>query len=330
MSEINIETQNKKKGLGRGLGSLLGGQSGMASSVQSTTTPQAIRVQAQQSTAASAPQQAEHGSADSKIWMIAIDKLVPGEYQPRTQFDKEKLSELAASIKENGILQPIVVRKRKAGGFEIIAGERRWRASQMAGMHEVPVIIKSYEDKQALELSIIENIQREDLNPIDEAEGYQRLISEFGLSQQEVADRVGKERATVANAVRLLNLTQEVREMLLLGAISAGHAKVILSCELASDQIKYAKKTVKEKLSVRKLEKIIAQSKLAPPLAIGIGKDDSMMEKLVLGLAEEMQKLMGTKVEITYSAGKGKISIQYYSNEELNNIVDQIRDGWRK
>ena len=202
--EILKDNSNKKR-LGRGLGSLLGGNDLQAdtSGFEVKTSNQALPPKKEESEA----------SPENRIWNIAVDKLVPGVYQPRKNFDKVALEELANSIRENGIIQPITVRKRKEGGYEILAGERRWRAAQAAGLHEVPAIIKTMGDREALQVALIENIQREDLDPIEEAESFQRLIEEFSLTQQEAADKVGKERSSVANAIRLLALPLEIRDL---------------------------------------------------------------------------------------------------------------------
>ena len=204
MSDLHPESSNKKKGLGRGLGSLLGG------ATMQENAPQAARPQAPATTHVATQPEV---SPENRIWDVSIEKLSPGIYQPRRNFEKEKLQELAQSIKENGILQPITARRTAAGKLEIVAGERRWRAAQLAGLKQVPVILRTFEDRQALELAIVENIQREDLDAIEEAESYSRLMTEFDLSQQQVAQKVGRERATVANAVRLLGLPADVKEM---------------------------------------------------------------------------------------------------------------------
>lgn len=261
-----------------------------------------------------------------RIWKMAVDKLKPGHYQPRQEFSKDSLQELSVSIKANGILQPIVARK-KGDSFEIIAGERRWRAAQMAGMHEVPVILRELRDQEALELALVENIQREDLNPIEEAEAYQRLIQEFSLSQQQVADKVGKERATVANSVRLLGLSAEVLKMITQKELSVGHAKVLLALPTATQQKEFAKQSFKEKLSVRKLEKLI-QKEMTPKAAILEGStaaDENVMGRLIHGISEELQKILGTKVGIDYAQGKGKIAIQFYSDEEFSQMVERLK-----
>lgn len=353
MSDISMDNSKQKRGLGRGLGSLLGGAtsdsaepsmapprstpagggpkpSGPSSLTKEVTPapkpPAAAALSSQSAVVASAPSSV---MTEGKVWQVGIDKLKGGAFQPRRDFNKEALQELAQSIKENGILQPIIVRKTASGGFEIVAGERRWRAAQIAGLHEVPVLIRSFDDKEALELAIIENVQREDLSPIEEAEGYSRLASEFHLSQQQIAERVGKDRATVANAIRLLLLPSDVKAMVGSGELSVGHAKVLLSLPDPKKQSEFAKKVVQEKIPVRKLEKIVS----AVLSGQGESEDSPMMgsagtmNQLVAALSDELQKRLGTKVVIDYNGGKGKISISFYSNEELNNIVDQLKSG---
>ncbi len=338
MSDTNQEFSNKKKGLGRGLGSLLGGDANR----QESSTPLGPQAPAGASAkpplvSAAPPSNLEpvlsHRPVDpdSKIWKVAIDKLSSGEYQPRQTFHKEALQELAQSIRENGILQPIVARRTAAGKLEIVAGERRWRAAQLAGLHEVPVILRNFSDKEALELAIVENIQREDLDPIEEAEGYARLISEFKLSQQQVAEKVGKDRATVANAIRLLLLPTEISKMISAGDLSVGHAKVLLSLPEAKKQIELAKKVLSEKLAVRKLEKIVQahlkgdaeEQGSASPL------QSNVTQRLISGLGEELQKILGTKVSIDYAQSRGKISIHFYSDDELTHLVDRLKEGWQ-
>ncbi|WP_374031619.1 ParB/RepB/Spo0J family partition protein [Bdellovibrio bacteriovorus] len=336
MSDIAVESSNKKKGLGRGLGSLLGGPA----PEQAPAAPKAPAATSINNTVATTPAPAAAPQTatpvappvdpESKIWKVGIDKLSPGQYQPRRTFEKEPLQELAQSIKENGILQPIVARRTTSGKLEIVAGERRWRASQLAGLHEVPVILKNYDDKQALELAIVENIQREDLNPIEEAEGYSRLISEFKLSQQQVAEKVGRDRATVANAVRLLSLPDSVKEMISGNELSVGHAKVLLSLQDPKKQIEFAKKVVNEKIAVRKLEKMVqAVVKGHEEVEEAPTFDSNVTQRLISGLSDELQKMLGTKVNIDYANSKGKISIHFYSDDELTNLVDRLKEGWQ-
>lgn len=324
------DLQNKKRGLGRGLGSLLGGAE-EAPDIKKTTTsplPQVPKVAVPPTTTTPqiAPTVVISAVADQdRIWKIAVDKLKPGHYQPRQEFSKEALQELSTSIKSNGILQPIVARK-KGDSFEIIAGERRWRAAQMAGLHEVPVILREFRDQEALELALVENIQREDLNPIEEAEAFQRLIQEFSLSQQQVADKVGKERATIANAVRLLALPSEVLKMITQKELSVGHAKVLLALPSPSQQKEFAKLTLKEKLSVRKLEKRVQNELIPKPVASSATVvDENVMARLIIGISEELQKILGTKVAIDYSKGAGKIAIQFYSDEEFSQMVERLK-----
>ncbi len=325
MSELNAENSNKKKALGRGLGSLLGGA---AADDRSLAQPAERHASTQVSTQKTPPAPI---NTEGKVWQVAIDKLASGAYQPRQTFEKSSLQDLAQSIKENGILQPIIARKVAGGRLEIVAGERRWRAAQAAGLHEVPVLIKNFNDQETLELAIIENIQREDLNPIEEAEGYSRLIGEFNMSQQQVADRVGRDRATVANATRLLALPATVKEMISSGDLSAGHAKVLLSLADTKIQIELAKRVVSEKISVRKLEKMIAGRQSPQTNATNaLGQEQSVTQRLIAGLSEELQKILGTKVNIEYSGSKGKIGIHFYSDDELTQIVDRLKQGWQK
>lgn len=322
--EINKENQNKKR-LGRGLGSLLGGAVEAQEDSFVVSKPAVAPVAPPVKTVDESQQNPE-----TRIWNIAIDKLVPGVYQPRKNFDKESLAELANSIKENGIIQPISVRKRKEGGFEILAGERRWRAAQAAGLHEVPAIIKTLTDREALQLALIENIQREDLDPVEEAESYQRLIEEFSLSQQEAADKVGKERSTVANALRLLGLPLEIREMLSTKQISVGHAKAILSLTDKARQVGLAKKVSENGMSVRALESEIksAQKVQAKEVAANnkTGLNIDLAGKLASELADQLQKALGTKVEINYKSGKGSVQIHFYTDDQLTQIYEKLKD----
>lgn len=344
MSELSTENSKQKRGLGRGLGSLLsGGPEAPAASAPAPTptkTP-AIPVSAQAekkpvnpvavevaSVAVAAPTAAMQ--TEGKVWQVGIDKLKSGVFQPRKTFEKEALQELAQSIKENGILQPVIVRKTANGSFEIVAGERRWRAAQLAGLHEVPVLIRSFNDKEALELAIVENIQREDLNPIEEAEGYSRLATEFGLSQQQIAEKVGKERATVSNSIRLLALPRELKDLVIKGELSVGHAKVLLSLTDAKIQSELAKRVIAEKLPVRKLEKLVAAAGDESETKAAANAAPNTMTQLVSALSDELQKMLGTKVQIDYADGKGKIKISFYSNEELNNIVDGLKRGCQR
>lgn len=319
--EINTESKNKKR-LGRGLDSLFGGAEIKVEAISPLSTQSA-----QNQTNVNKVKDDGSQNTENRIWNIAIDKLKPGQFQPRKNFDKETLSELANSIKENGIIQPISVRKEKSGGYEILAGERRWRAAQMAGLHEVPAIIKTITDREALQVALIENIQREDLDPIEEAESYQRLIEEFSLSQQEAADKVGKERSTVANAIRLLSLPFEIRDMLTKKQISVGHAKVIMSLTDRLKQIELSNKIIEKGMSVRSLElEIKGPTKNNKSTEADGVLNMDLAEKLALDLADQLQKIMGTKVQINYKSGKGNVQVFFYSDDQLTQIYEKLKE----
>lgn len=321
MSNLTKEINNKKSSLGRGLGSLLG-QNSEAFSNAPISAAKPIELMPVRTE--------ERTPAEARIWTIGIDKIKPSQFQPRSHFEKDKLEELSLSIKQNGILQPIIVRKSSAGGFEIVAGERRWRASQLAGLHEIPVIIKDYDDRTALELAIIENVQREDLNAIEEAEAYQRLAVEFSLTQVQIAEKVGKDRVTVANALRILSLPLKVKDMVAQGKLSVGHAKVLLALPNVERQIEYSEIVIRQNLSVRKLEKLVSEDQHQKNTNLKMSADQTVTNRLIHSLSEEVQRLVGTKVTIDYLAGKGKLSIQFYSDEELTSIVEKLRNGCQK
>ncbi len=318
----NLDKQNQTKGLGRGLGSLFGSdvssdnaKSVLSGLAEEKSSPPAVETTPKETTPAPAIPD------ENRIWNLAIEKLKINNYQPRRYFDKDKLAELSMSIKEQGILQPIVARRSIKGDFEIIAGERRWRAAQQAGLTEVPVILKDIDDQKSLELALIENIQRENLNAIEEAEAYERLAKEFNLTQQQISEKVGKERATVANSLRLLGLVPEVKNMIIQGEITAGHAKALLAITDPDAQRAVAKKIASEKLTVRAAEKLIKsanKTKDDPSL-------DNSTESLVSMMAEDIQKTLGTKVKIDYNNGKGKISVFFYSDSELTQITDRLK-----
>ena len=320
--DLNKENKNKK-GLGRGMHSLFDQSPAITCGTDAQAADYSKKQEEPKTIIKTVVQEVD---PETRIWKIAVDKMVPGAYQPRKHFDKILLEELATSIKENGLIQPITVRKRPAGGFEIIAGERRWRASQLAGLHEVPAIIKTVTDKEALQLAIIENVQREDLDPIEEAESYQRLMTEFGYSQQEVSDRVGKERSTVANALRLIQLPNELKEMLADKILSVGHAKSLLSVIDKIVQVKLAKECAAKGWSVRALEnEIKAKTKAnaqAQEDAKGLNID--VASKLAHELADQIQKKLGTKTEINYKSGKGQVILHFYGDEQLNQIYEKL------
>ena len=248
---------------------------------------------------------------------IELDKIIPNDYQPRKVFDDAKLLELAASIKEQGVIQPVIVH-RAGGGFQLIAGERRWRASRLAGLKTIPALVKEATKRELLEMALIENIQREDLNPLEAAEAYKRLQDEFKLTQEDLAKRVGKERSTVTNFLRLLGLPKEVKHDLASGALSMGHAKALLSLERVRDQLQAAASIVKKGLSVREAE-ALAHALKNPP------KEKKARQSHELKSVEEkLKKSLGTKVSITSKSKGGRIVIEYYSPDELDRILEKI------
>lgn len=252
---------------------------------------------------------------------VKLSKIGPREDQPRKQFDEDSLAELAESIKQFGVIQPLVVQE-KNGFYEIIAGERRWRAAKMAGLKEVPVIIKKYTDLEIMEISLIENIQRENLNPIEEALAYKKLLNEFHLKQDEVAERVSKSRAAVTNSMRLLKLDERVQQMLIDDMLSTGHARALLGIEDPELQVNVATRVFDEKLSVREVEKLVKKIQENKPEK---PKNDPVDDFIYNDLEEKMKAAMGTKVSIKQKAkGKGKIEIEYYSREDLERIFEAI------
>ncbi len=259
--------------------------------------------------------------------MININKVEPNREQPRKNFEEDALMELSDSIKQFGVLQPLIVRKKK-DYYEIIAGERRWRAAKMAGVKEIPVIIKDYTEQEIIEIGLIENIQRENLNPIEEAAAYKRLLEEFNLKQDEVAERVSKSRTAVTNSMRLLKLCDKVQQMVIDDMISTGHARALLAIEDATVQHELAVKIFDEKLSVRDVEKLVKDIKnpKQPKIKKVIENDF-----LYNDLANKMKDVMGTKVNIAAKGnGKGKIEIEYYSDDELERMFDMIMSLGRR
>jgi ParB family chromosome partitioning protein len=251
------------------------------------------------------------------IMEIELDRITPNEYQPRKVFDDEKLKELAASIREQGVIQPIIVHKA-GSGYQLIAGERRWRASRLAGLKAIPALVKEATKRELLEMALIENIQREDLNALEAAEAYKRLQDEFKLTQEDLARRVGKERSTVTNFLRILHLPKEIKHDLASGAISMGHAKALLSLERSRDQIQAAALIVKKGLSVREAESLATRLK-NPPKERKIRQSQELKS-----LEEKLKKKLGTKVSISSKSKGGRIVIEYYSAEELDRILEMI------
>ena len=294
----------KKKGLGKGLDSLIPDNKSMKSVTSEKTV-----------------ESKEDAAAKSGVQVMKINEVEPNRDQPRKNFDEDALLELSDSIKQFGVLQPLLVRKRK-DYYEIIAGERRWRAAKLAGVKEVPVIEKEYTDQEILEIGLIENIQRENLNPIEEAIAYKRLLEEFNLKQDEVAERVSKSRTAVTNSMRLLKLSDKVQQMIIDDMISTGHARALLAIDDPELQYTLANKIFDEKLSVRETEKLVKEIKNPKK-----PKEKKVMENAFIyqDLEEKMKGVFGTKVSIASKGkGKGKIEIEYYSDDELEHLFDMI------
>lgn len=294
----------KKKGLGKGLDSLIPDNK----SIKSGTTDKSSE----------AKKEAEEKAG---VQTMKINEVEPNRDQPRKNFDEDALLELSDSIKQFGVLQPLLVRKRK-DYYEIIAGERRWRAAKLAGVKEVPVIVKEYTDQEILEIGLIENIQRENLNPIEEAIAFKRLLEEFNLKQDEVAERVSKSRTAVTNSMRLLKLSDKVQQMIIDDMISTGHARALLAIDDPELQYTLANKIFDEKLSVRETEKLVKEIKNPKK-----PKEKKVIENAFIyqDLEEKMKGVFGTKVSIASKGkGKGKIEIEYYSDDELEHLFDMM------
>lgn len=260
---------------------------------------------------------------ERKLFYCGIEEIHPRRSQPRKHFDEANLLELAETVREKGILQPLTVR-RMEGGYELLAGERRWRAAQKAGLKEVPVILREVDDREALEISLIENLQREDLNPIEEAEGYKNLIETFGISQEEASKRVGKDRTTVTNALRLLGLSSEIKSHLIQNRITAGHARAILSLENKEKQKELCDLIIRKGLSVREAEAWAKQRSERPKKKGGPESKREELKDQLQSLQNSLRQHLGTKVKIQAKGKKGKIEIEYYSPEDLERIVETI------
>lgn len=294
----------KKKGLGKGLDSLIPDNRG-TKTVESESQPK------------SEPE----SETNSGEQMMKINIVEPNREQPRKKFEEDGLLELADSIRQFGILQPLLVRKRK-DYYEIIAGERRWRAAKIAGLKEIPVIIKDYTEQEIVEIGLIENIQRENLNPIEEAMAFKRLLEEFNLKQDEVAERVSKSRAAVTNSMRLLKLNENVQQMIIDDMITTGHARALLAIDDKEQQYILANKIFDEKLSVRETEKLIKDIKNPKKSK---GKKTVENAFIFKSFEDKMKEVIGTKVSIASKGnGKGKIEIEYYSDSELERVFDMI------
>lgn len=325
-----------KRGLGKGLGAFFGEEV-----VQEVVNEQTSGKNKTDRTGKNEEISGEkkNGTRDEKSQQVIVEKTVtvevpkeitvklsmiePNREQPRKAFHEEQLQELADSIKQYGVLQPLLVQKRE-NYYELIAGERRWRAAKLAGLKEVPVVIREYNKQESMEIALIENVQRADLNPIEEAQAYQRLMQEFGLRQEDIAQRVSKNRATITNSMRLLKLAEEVQQMLSEDRITSGHARSLLAIEDPQTQIQLAEKIEKDKMSVRDVERMVKLISKKPRVKTA-GQQDEALELIFKELEERMKSAMGTKVSISRKdRNKGRIEIEYYSESELERIVELI------
>ena len=295
-----------KKGLGKGLDALI---------------PNVVKNDTAEENTKAAREKSKSETDDSRT-MVSINKVEPNRKQPRRKFDEDALQELSDSIKIHGLISPILVQDR-GDHYEIIAGERRWRASKLAGLKEVPVIIGNYSEKEILEISLIENMQRKDLNPIEEARGFKRLVDEYDLTQDEIAETLSKSRSAITNSIRLLKLSDKVQEMLIEDLISAGHGRALLAIEDTEKQEEVAQRIVDERLNVRDVEKLVnALKKPAKPRPV----TDEALKVFYHDMEENLKMAVGTKVSISGKGnGAGTVTIEFYNNEDLDRIAAKLR-----
>jgi len=303
-----------KQALGRGLGALMGGISGKPPAPPSAAP----------AVAEAAPAQSPSGG---QVRCVAIARIRPCPFQPRRDFSEETLRELADSIRQQGVLQPLVVRER-AGGFELIAGERRWRAAQLAGLAELPVLVREADDREVLELALVENLQRENLNAIEEALGYSKLIQDFSLTQEQAAAKVGKSRVTVANLLRLLQLHPDVQNYVRSNLLTFGHARAILGISHLDSQKQLAEEVIRDRLSVRETEHRVSersQQKLAQPLNGSLAKRPGTAPDVhISALQSRLQERFGAKVLLRYRKGKGAVEIRFFNDDDLDRILEIV------
>jgi ParB family chromosome partitioning protein len=309
----------KKRGLGRGLDALLGSASRSAQQAVAEAAPVAAPLELKAVPVAESVPEAP--AADSVLRMLPVDIIQRGKYQPRIDMHQESLQDLADSISAQGVVQPIVVRSIGEGRYEIIAGERRWRASQLAGLHEIPAIVRVVEDREAIAIALIENIQREDLNPLEEARALERLIREFEITHEQAAAAVGRSRAAVSNLLRLLDLEDAVKEMVEQGKLEMGHARALLALR-GGQQIEAARQVVNRGLTVRATEGLVKSLQRPPPVRLAAVKKDANIQHLETDLSDKL----GASVAIRQGrGGKGKLEISYNSLDELDGILEHIQ-----
>ena len=304
-----MAVKNVKRGLGKGLDSII--------PAKTSFTPRERELKF------SEQQEQENQNIEGQVVQVNITKIEPNRNQPRKSFDEDSLIELSESIKQYGIINPLIVTD-KEDHYEIVGGERRWRAAKKAGIKEVPVIIKDLSEHEIAEISLIDNIQREDINPIEEALAYRKLIDEFGYTQDVVAEKVSKSRVTITNSLRLLKLCEKVRQMVIDGLITTGHARALISVESEEEQTMLAQKVFDEKLSVRETEKLVKNLGKTPKPKKVVESNPSL-EAIYSNLSERCKQAIGTKVDITSKgSGAGKIEIEFYSSDDLEKIINRL------
>ncbi len=289
-----------KKGLGKGLGSLFSD----TDIKEVTSSPKA-----------------NEKKAGGDITAVKLSLIEPNKKQPRSYFDDEKIEVLAASIKDHGLIQPIIITPTKNGMYKIVAGERRWRAAKKANLKEIPALIREYNDEQVAEIALIENLQRENLNPIEEAVGYNLLMEEFNLTQEVISQRVGKSRSAVANSLRLLTLDSNIQKLIINGSLTSGHARAVLSVEDKDMRAALAKKIIDDNLNVRQAEALAKELQKKTPDKKKKEKEKSAYDIEIENIQNRLSSSLGTKVNINHGAKKGKIEIEYYGNEDLDRIL---------
>lgn len=256
-----------------------------------------------------------------KVTSLKLAQIEPNKEQPRKNFDEEKLQQLADSIKQHGVIQPIIVKDLNNGYYQIVAGERRWRASRIAGLKEIPAIVRTYDELATMQIALIENLQREDLNPIEEALSYKALLDDFALTQEKVSEQVGKSRSAIANTIRLLSLPKQIQKLLEEGAISGGHARAILSVTSEEGKLQLTEKIIENELNVRQAEQLAKTLNAQKPKKESAQPQTSAFDLQLQGIQKRMSDLLGTKVKILNGSKKGKIEIEYYSENDLDRVL---------
>ena len=318
----------KKTGLGRGLDALFADAAPINEEEVKVSKP--AKKAPAKSPAKPASKKAEPVSNEDKVLYIDINNIKPNKAQPRMTFDEDKLKELESSIKEHGVIQPLIVREAE-NGYELVAGERRWRASRLAGLKKVPCIIRNFDDKQNAIVAIIENMQREDLNPIEEAEGLRSMTEKYGFTQEQVSSSLGKSRTYITNSIRLLKLPKEIQQFVSDGQMSAAHGRTIINITDAKKQREIADKVIKLGLSVRETERLAdkAKDEIKPDRKKRKISTNARKSSDILAAEAELRTLTGTKVNINGDSKKGKLELEYYSTDELNRLIDTIREAFR-